>query len=560
MKAVQFTSILSTLAIVMAMLAGCGGSTSSASSAASGSSSEGTSGSSSESSSESADGETAASSDSIVTVAYTTAWDSLMPYNSSSGSMYTMEVVDKIYDRLAYAEIGASAFQPRAASSWESADDNMSIIFHLDENATWSDGEPVTAADWIYTFTLISDPNFTGTSRGPMKNIAGTDDTGTAVEGEELGVEALDDYTLKIHLKVASSPEDWLLANNRATVVLPEHCLKDIPLDSILTDEFWTNPVGSGPLQFESEVIGSELVLASRPEYQLGAPGFGKMVCTVMDSSNTMNAIIAGDIDMVCLGNSVSTSNVELAESSGLTVKQNDLPTSFTEMIINNTNITDAKLRQALWYALDIDTITSLMTDGYGIPAYTYIMPGSEYENTDSAAHYDPDYARQLLEESSYNGETYTIACGSSREALVSLIQQYFDDIGFNMEIALVDVATMFAGCQDGTYDFGVSGHTATASPVWFDNATSFHIIGGTSYFQVTDPTYTEMFEKINSLFDETEKIEATKEYQAYIAEQTPFIPLWFQAGLYIESDTVSGVDYGAAGMCNDNVWDWVKE
>ena len=68
------------------------------------------------------------------------------------------------------------------------------------------------------------------------------------------------------------------------------------------------------------------------------------------------------------------------------------------------------------------------------------------------------------------------------------------------------------------------------------------------------------MFEKINSLFDETEKIEATKEYQAYIAEQTPFIPLWFQAGLYIESDTVSGVDYGAAGMCNDNVWDWVKE
>ena len=109
MKAVQFTSILSTLAIVMAMLAGCGGSTSSASSAASGSSSE--------SSSESAAGETAASSDSIVTVAYTTAWDSLMPYNSSSGSMYTMEIVDKLYDRLAYAEIGASVFQPRAASS-----------------------------------------------------------------------------------------------------------------------------------------------------------------------------------------------------------------------------------------------------------------------------------------------------------------------------------------------------------------------------------------------------------------------------------------------------------
>ena len=557
MKAVKITSVLSTIVILASMMASCGGSGSTSSeSSASGESSAASS--SAESSAEAATG----SSDSVVTVAYTTAWDSLMPYNSSSGSMYNLEVLGNIYDRLAYSKLNGDEFTPRGASSWESADDNQAIVFHLDENATWSDGEPVTASDWVYTLKLISDPSFTGTSRSCAKTIAGTDDNGVAIDGETFGAEAVDDYTLKLTLKTAATPEDWLLANNRNFFVLPEHCLTDYTAADVINADFWTAPVGSGPLQFESEVIGSELVLDARPEYQLGAPGFGKMVCTVMDSSNTMNAIIAGDIDLVCIGNRVSTSNIELAEASGLEVKQFDQATQFNELLINNSNITDYRIREALWYALDKDTITSVMTDGYGIPTDSYIVPGTQYENTDIDMPYDPEKAKELLAEAGYNGETYTMACGSSREPLASLFQQYYDAIGFNMDIALVDVATMFSGLKDGTYDIGVSGHSATASPVWFCNATSFQVLAGegSSSYAVTDPKFEEYFDQINSLFTTEERLPVVKEFQAYIAEQVPFIPLWYTADHYIESTSVSGVDYGGSWMCNDNVWDWVKE
>ena len=204
--------------------------------------------------------------------------------------MYNLEVLGNIYDRLAYSKLNGDEFTPRGASSWESADDNQAIVFHLDENATWSDGEPVTASDWVYTLKLVSDPSFTGTSRSCAKTIAGTDDNGVAIDGETFGAEAVDDYTLKLTLKAAATPEDWLLANNRTFFVLPEHCLTDYTAADVINADFWTAPVGSGPLKFESEVIGSELVLDARPEYQLGAPGFGKMVCTVMDSSNTVRA------------------------------------------------------------------------------------------------------------------------------------------------------------------------------------------------------------------------------------------------------------------------------
>ena len=559
MRARKLTAVISTLAILAAMLAGCGGSGSTGSSSSSAAASAGSSSEGSSSVAESSSGTETSAGGGIITVAYTTAWDSLMPYNSSSGSMWNSEVLDKLYDRLAFTDIGGSQVLPRGAASWESADDHMAIIFHLDENATWSDGEPVTANDWVYTVNLITNPALAAAQGSAFKSLAGTDGSGKAVSEGSVGVEALDDYTLKFTLKAATDPDEWLVAYNRGIYVLPEHILKDIPTESLLTDDIWTHPVGSGPLVYESEVIGSELVLSAKEGYQLGTPGFSKMVCTVMDASNTLNARISGDIDMVALGNQVNTDDIELAEASGLTVIQDELPTSFTEMLINNTNVDNNLVRQAMWYALDMDTITALMTDGYGTPADTYIMPGSEYENTDISVSYDPDHAKQLLDEAGYDGTVYTMACGSSREELVSLMQQYYDAIGFNMEIALVDVATMFSGMKDGTYDLGISAHTATANPLWFCTATSFYQVGNSSY-SVIDTTFTDYFDNISATFDKSAKIELVKDFQSYIAEQVPFIPLWFSASTRIECPTVSGINYGASGMCNDNVWDWVKE
>ena len=75
------------------------------------------------------------------------AWDSLMPYNSPSGSNYTRIICDKIYDRLAYVHADGT-LDPRGATSWESADDGMAVIFHLDEKAAFHDGTPVTAQHW----------------------------------------------------------------------------------------------------------------------------------------------------------------------------------------------------------------------------------------------------------------------------------------------------------------------------------------------------------------------------------------------------------------------------
>ena len=87
--------------------------------------------------------------DAPVNVSYglSNAWDSLMPYYSVSGSNYSRLIYDKIYDRLAYVQPDGTCL-PRAAESWESADDGMAIVFHLDKDAAFHDGTPVTAESW----------------------------------------------------------------------------------------------------------------------------------------------------------------------------------------------------------------------------------------------------------------------------------------------------------------------------------------------------------------------------------------------------------------------------
>lgn len=80
-----------------------------------------------------------------------------MPYNSPSGSNYSRIIYDKIYDRLAYVHADGT-LEPRAASSWESADGGTAALFHLDEHAAFHDGTPVTAEHWADTIALLTDP------------------------------------------------------------------------------------------------------------------------------------------------------------------------------------------------------------------------------------------------------------------------------------------------------------------------------------------------------------------------------------------------------------------
>lgn len=481
-------------------------------------------------------------------------WDSLMPYYSVSGSNYSRIIYDKLYDRLAYIQPDGTC-SPRAATSWESAADGYAILFHLDEGAAFHDGTSVTAQHWVDTIALVTNPACNVLGRDTFAGLTGTDEIGAAIEGENLGAEAVDEYTLKLTFDNPVVPEEFLVEYNRDIYVLPTHLLTDIAPEDLVTSDFWQNPVGSGPCQFVSEVSGSTLVLSANKDYQLGAPGFDTLTITVMDKANLLTALIAGDLDYYTFGGSISEENRPVAEQAGFAVEEGTVPSTFYELMINNETVDSADLRHAIEKALDKELLCQQNTGSLGTVTNTSILPGTEYSRPAGESTYDPEGAKELLAQAGYDGETFTLACTSQRASLAALIQQNLADVGIQVEIETVDSATMFAGMSDGTYDLAVASHTPTSLPLWF---TGSRFTADNNLFRVPDLSqYTTLLTALEEETNETARIDLVDEWEALLNQEMPFIPLWFSYALHVQSKTVTGIDYAAAACCNENVWQW---
>ncbi len=478
-------------------------------------------------------------------------WDSLMPYNSPSGSNYSRIIYDKIYDRLAYVHAGG-ALDPRGAASWEGADGGYAAVFHLDRDAAFHDGTPVTAEHWVETIRRMTDPACPAVGKSVFSVLAGTDGSGAAT-GAPLGAQALDAYTLKLTFKTPTTPEDFLLDRNREYYVLPTHLFEDVQGAQLLSLDLWDAPVGSGPCTFISETAGSRLVLGANPDYQLGRPGFDELVISVVDKSNLLPSMIAGDLDYYAFGGSVAAEDAPSARSGGLEVLEGETPNTFFELMLNNETLS-RPVRQAIDLALDKQALCLQATGGLGEPADSDLLPGGEYavKNTWSR---DLERARALLAEGGYDGRTFRLACTANRSGLAALVQQELAEAGLSIEIETVDSAAMFSGMADGSYDMGIASHTPSALPLWF---TESRLAEGNNIFHVPDLTpYAGYIAGIKGEMDPAARRALVAEFQAFLTQERPFIPLWFGRALHVQSPTVEGIDYPSSSFCNENVWEW---
>ena len=485
----------------------------------------------------------------------TSAWDTINPYGSSSGSIYQNLVSDKLYDRLAFIEEAGTGVSARGAKSWESADDGMAAVFHLDENAKWHDGEPVTANDWVYTANLVTNPELDFGLKSEFSSWAGTTDAGVAESDGSVKVEAVDDYTLKMTFKTVTPVEDWLLLHNKFYYVLPEHLLKDIAPADMKTNDFWKAPVGSGPCTFISEVSGSQLELGSFADYHLGAPKFGKLILKVIAPTNTITSISTGELDGFFQNPSVD--DAMAAESLGLDVEKSASPTSVAVFLINNQNVPDKRVRQAMDYAIDKELLIDQQLQGQGVASTTCIIPDSEYDSGKKWER-NVDKAKELLTEAGWDSNTkLSMVVTSARESMAAVIQQNLAEAGINIEVQTVELATMFSGLQDGTYDLGICGSTAMGYPLWMSG---YYDNKNATYCQITDTKYAELQDQIAAELDDTKKKELVNQYQEMLTDEMPLVMLYHGYNFSVKSERLKGYNGFEGAVNNQAVWNWYLE
>lgn len=539
----NYFTVFFAIAIFCLALTGCGNSTPAVSQSAPASSSSGT------------ESTSADYSNSVINYGVSTAWDSINPYGSASGVIQTTLVIDKLYDKLVYVGENAAAFSPRAAKSWEISEDGKTLTFHLDPNAKWHDNVPVTAADWVFTLRLITDPDFSFKFRSNFSIYDGTDKSGVELSENSVAAEAPDDNTLVLQLKQPTNLDVYLAQYMYNLVVLPEHLLGSIAPEEVATSDFWSKPVGSGPCKFVSEVPGNTLELASNSNYQLGAPKFGKLVFKVVAAANVVSSAMSGDIDYAYPHLSIDDA-AYAKQQSGLVVTKSSFPTRLNFMLVNNKKISDKLVRKAMNYAIDKELIVKQLLNGEAIVAESYMIPSSDYLDNSIVFKRDVEKAKALLAQAGWDSsKTLKIAVPSDiRADIAAILKQNFEEAGINLEIVTVDTATMFSGLMDGTYDLSIMGMPGSNNPLYLWWYTDYRMA---NYSSVTDQQYAELQDKIKGEPDRIAAKKLVKQLQALMEDEMPNINLFHQYNFALTSTRLTDITPFDTPQYNDAVWNW---
>ncbi|ONI45189.1 ABC transporter substrate-binding protein [Candidatus Epulonipiscioides gigas] len=281
------------------------------------------------------------------------------------------QIINNIFDGLV-REVDRKTV-PAIAESWTISDDGLTYIFNIREDAKWSDGQPVTAHDFVFAWQRAADPKTASTYAYVMESaniLNATAVTKGDLPPSELGVRAIDDKTFEVTL---TNPTEYLLQLITAAAFMP------VRSDIVDVNGTWAkNPetaISNGPFKLAKYTIGDEFILVKNENYwDAENVALEKITCKIIvDSSTAYTAYTTGQLDLL--------ETIPAAEIPKLMVEnpefyvQPDIGTYFMIMNLNNEVFDDMNVRKALNYAIDRKTITELTAAGE-VPATGFVGPG----------------------------------------------------------------------------------------------------------------------------------------------------------------------------------------
>ena len=498
--------------------------------------------------------------DEVVTMAIISTWNTLNIYNTSGN--YGHCVADQLFERMVSCTHDGE-YLPRLADSWEMSEDHTSMTFHMNKNAKWHDGEPLTADDVVFTLKAVTSEKMDNYYRSKFVCLAGTDDNGICASPDDLQVEAIDDYTVKVGLKTPKDEQTVLSTLCSFFYVLPQHILDTGDYSDINSSDFWTSPVGAGPFKYVKDIAGEQLEMTANEDYYLGCPDFKTFVIKVVPATSLTAGLLNGEIDVVGAG-SIPLSDWGTIESSDNLVAESIPSYAYQYMEFNlsdgNDAFQDAAVRIAFDKAIDKQLIVAQLMAGEGQVAVGPMPKYHPYYNDALEGNsYDPNAAKSALEAANFDfNRTYRLIVPQGnqvREQSALIIQQNLKDIGIKVEIETYDFATLLEMMRNGDFDLGLLGGGSNIDP----NESAVIVKPGSAqnYSLLTDGKWYDLAAKGDSLVNFNERKEAFDAYQAALVEDQPYIWLYHQNNLQAHSTRIAEIPMEDFIWYNYEVWTW---
>lgn len=288
-------------------------------------------------------------------------------------SLYTANIAAYSFDSLLATDKNLN-FIPWLAKSWDWSSDKKTLTIHLQPNANWSDGQPITSDDVLFTINYLASKTYNTTLQGQYEylvdpivgssRIMNGKATSFANTG---GFKRIDDKTFSLTFKNVDAAVLW--SDISAIQPIPEHILKSIPMKDWGTSSYNKQPnVVSGPYVF-SKVTGSDTVqMTANPNYWASKPHIANVVWKTVNPDVAPGLLKDGSIDLLLSGIKPSdVSKLKLIPNVSV-VTTPEMGFSYLGLKLYQKEFQNVKVRQAFAYALDRKTMISGILKGYGQP------------------------------------------------------------------------------------------------------------------------------------------------------------------------------------------------
>ena len=455
-----------------------------------------------------------------------------------------------------------------AAENMEVSEDGLVYTFKLRQDGKWSDGEPVTANDFKYSWMRALDKATAAEYSYQLYYIKNAEKFYNGeVSADEVGIKVVDDYTLEVTLESPTSYFPQLLA-------FPTYAPLREDIVSANPEGWATSPetyICNGPFKLVKWDMKDQLVFERNENYwdasnvKLDSLTFK----LVTDETTAYSELKAGNFDMV---NSVPTNEIQPGKEEGLVKISPYLGTYFFAINVGKQDtlnddvkkaLSNKLVRQALNLAVDRQEIIDNVAKAEQVPAYSFVPKGIFNEDGSEFAdkeYYDPTAmdeniakAKELLKEAGYeNGEglpTFELMYNSegAHKDICQIIQQNWAEIGVNVELTNQEWAVFLNTRQQGDYQISRHGWIGdyvdpmTFLDMWVTG-------GGNNDCGFSNAEYDKLISDAKVETDAAKRTEMLRKAEDILMDEMPIIPIYYYTNVRAWNDNVKGIQCSTLG------------
>ena len=428
---------------------------------------------------------------------------------------------------------------PDLAERWTVSRDGKTWTFYLRKDVKWHDGTPFTADDVVFTFNSILNPKVNSVRRSDY-----------IIDGKPIVFKAINKYAVQAVLPKSFAP----FLTHAGMSIIPKHLLQG---KDINTAEFNRKPVGTGPFIFKEWKSGDHVTVARNPSYYGGKPLLKEINYKIIpDENSSLVALEAGEIDSAGIP---PKDYKRMKTVKGINVYEYDvLLYTYLGFNLASPKFSDKRVRQALAYATDKNQLVGLIHRGLASPAYAPSAPVSwAYSNDVPKYSYNPGKAKKMLKEAGAENLEFTILVNQGnkeREKAAVILQQQYKKVGVKVNVRVLEWSALLkiinAPKDPKEFEAIIIGWSLGLDPDGYSIWHSSQYPRGFNLVKYNNPAADRLLEKGRTTIDKAERKKIYAKLWKVIAEDQPYVFLWYPKAVEGVRDRVGGLSKpGPAGL-----------